>query len=528
MKKLFLLTLAFVAALAPPTLRWAYGADVRRRAVITVEGVACPFCAYGIDKHLRAVPGVTDVQVDLGASKVTVDVAPGANVTEEALQRAIRDAGFTPGRIEWASGPKEERLATATFAVEGMRCEYCATNIDTVLQGREGVRSAKVDLSQKRVTVVYDPARVNAEDVEAVIEGAGKFQATRRAGRPAPGPSEASASAVRLALHALVALDWSCGPPAQDEVGRAARYAHETSWRGEDLPGGPLERPIGVAVGGDGSVYVTDARRRVLRLDRAGVCRSQWGRRGDGPGEFGNPIGLAVGPTGEVYVSDYEHDRVQVFSPDGRFLRQFGRSDEATGEFRAPAGLALGLGEHVYVADFYNSRVQEFTRDGEFVRIIGHPGRLGAGALHYPTDVAVLRGGRLLVADAYNYQLQWFDERGSSQRRLGHRLLGLWPRPADGRQGFNVPTGVAVGPEGRIHVADSANHRVVMLDPEGGYLAEWRIPDANPKIYSPEQVAVSPDGATVYATDLAGNRLIVLAVRSGEQARLGGEEAIAR
>jgi hypothetical protein len=54
-----------------------------------------------------------------------------------------------------------------------------------------------------------------------------------------------------------------------------------------------------------------------------------------------------------------------------------------------------------------------------------------------------------------------------------------------------------VGPDGFIHVADSGNHRVVMLSAEGEYLAEWRIPDADPNIFSPEHIAASPDGSTI-------------------------------
>ena len=59
-------------------------------------------------------------------------------------------------------------------------------------------------------------------------------------------------------------------------------------------------------------------------------------------------------------------------------------------------------------------------------------------------------------------------------------------------------------------VADSGNHRVVMLSPAGEYLAHWQIPNASSGVFSPEHIAVSPDGSTVYATDLAGNRVLVL------------------
>ena len=75
-----------------------------------------------------------------------------------------------------------------------------------------------------------------------------------------------------------------------------------------------------------------------------------------------------------------------------------------------------------------------------------------------------------------------------------------------------MPTDIAVGPDGTIHVADSGNHRVVMLSANGAYQADWAIPDADPNVFSPEQIAVSPNGSTVYATDLAGNRVLVLAV----------------
>ena len=54
-----------------------------------------------------------------------------------------------------------------------------------------------------------------------------------------------------------------------------------------------------------------------------------------------------------------------------------------------------------------------------------------------------------------------------------------------------------------------------MLSREGEYLAEWRIPDADSPVYSPEHLASSTDGSTVYATDLAGNRGLVLSVTIG-------------
>ena len=325
----------------------------------------------------------------------------------------------------------------------------------------------------------------------------------------------ASVVLVVLMLAAAVPLErWGTRWTVPQAIAPAASYVLQATWDGATLPGGPLERPIGIAVAPSGDVYVTDALLRVARFDPSGAALGQWGGEGAGPGEFGNPIGVAVGPDGAVYVSDYEQDRVQTFDATGEFLAEFGRPGSGPGEFNAPAGLAVDEAGHIYVTDFYNHRVQKFRPDGSFEVAVGHPGRLGPGALHYPTGVAVTPGGEVLVADAYNYQVQWFDRDGQPRRRIGYHLLWIWPRPVASAAGFFAPTDAGAGRDGVIHVADSGNHRIVMLSADGEYVTEWRVPDADPSVFSPEHLAVSADGATVYATDLGKGRVLVLRVNA--------------
>ena len=47
---------------------------------------------------------------------------------------------------------------------------------------------------------------------------------------------------------------------------------------------------------------------------------ARWGSPGVGDGQFQSPFGIALGASGNVYVADAGNDRVQVFSPEGRFL----------------------------------------------------------------------------------------------------------------------------------------------------------------------------------------------------------------
>ncbi len=121
--------------------------------------------------------------------------------------------------------------------------------------------------------------------------------------------------------------------------------------------------------------------------------------------------------------------------------------------------------------------------------------------------------GRLLVADTYNYRVQLLGPNGEPMAAWGWHLFWLWPRPAHGREGFGETASAAFGcGTGLIHVADAKDRRVVMLDEHGNFVSELHIPDSAGKAQTPIQVAVSPDGRTVYATDIANNRVLVLAV----------------
>lgn len=83
-------------------------AGEQKQAVITVRGMQCPFCAYGIKKHLAKVPGATRVDVELAKNQAIVTFLPDAKVTDAQIQQAVRNAGFTAGAIEWRAGKREE------------------------------------------------------------------------------------------------------------------------------------------------------------------------------------------------------------------------------------------------------------------------------------------------------------------------------------------------------------------------------------------------------------------------------------
>lgn len=62
---------------------------------LRVDGLACPFCAYGIEKELQSVPGVEQVETGIKDGVVIVTMQEGAELDESTARQAVGNAGFT-------------------------------------------------------------------------------------------------------------------------------------------------------------------------------------------------------------------------------------------------------------------------------------------------------------------------------------------------------------------------------------------------------------------------------------------------
>lgn len=62
---------------------------------LRVDGLACPFCAYGIEKKLSSIEGVKNIKVNIEKGEVIVTMAGEAKLPEPLARAKIKDAGFT-------------------------------------------------------------------------------------------------------------------------------------------------------------------------------------------------------------------------------------------------------------------------------------------------------------------------------------------------------------------------------------------------------------------------------------------------
>jgi len=94
-----LLALLSMMALVPSARAQADKQLDRPDITIEVGGLACPFCAYGIEKRLRKVEGLAAVSVLLEEGTVQLKMKDGATVSEERLKKAVTEAGFEAKQI---------------------------------------------------------------------------------------------------------------------------------------------------------------------------------------------------------------------------------------------------------------------------------------------------------------------------------------------------------------------------------------------------------------------------------------------
>jgi DNA-binding beta-propeller fold protein YncE len=148
-----------------------------------------------------------------------------------------------------------------------------------------------------------------------------------------------------------------------------------------------------------------------------------------------------------------------------RFLKAWGEEGSEPGEFHFPIGVAVNAADEVFVTDFYNDRVQKFSVEGELLAVLP--------VLPNPGGIALSRSGDLYLSHfAEQKREKRTTDRISVYDSTG-KLLRQWGRTGDKDGEFDCPGGLAVGPSGRVFVADQTNRRVQVFDAEGKFLAKW-------------------------------------------------------
>jgi sugar lactone lactonase YvrE len=242
-----------------------------------------------------------------------------------------------------------------------------------------------------------------------------------------------------------------------DKAGRIQVFTTDGEYlRGWHTPAIANGKPCGMTIDDEGNLAVADTHYfRVLFYKPDGTLmeeRTIGGVDGQGPGEFHFLTDVAQDSKGNYYVGEYgEHDRIQKFARDGKYLLQFGGHGREPGKFARPQGIEVDADDRIWVADACNHRIQIFNESGKLLKVWGEHGK-EPGRLSYPYGIALDGKGHVYVCEFGNNRVQKFTTEGES--------LGYWGTSGRRDGELHQPWGLALDSQGRVHVLDTYNHRV--------------------------------------------------------------------
>ena len=235
------------------------------------------------------------------------------------------------------------------------------------------------------------------------------------------------------------------------------------------------------------------------------------------PLELSDPFGVAVGADGTIYVTDAgDQNRIQRIAPDGTLVsiaggvEGFGDGVEDKALFNAPSGLALAPDGNLIVADTGNNCIRRVPIRGETSTIAGNgkPGYAdGEGRkaqFNGPIGVALDASGNIYVADSYNDRIRMITPRGQVSTVAGQGTPGY----ADGDRNtalFDTPSGIVVANDNSLIIADTGNDRLRRISPEGNVTTL-----AATDLSSPIGLAITHDNF-LYVTELDRSRVVQIA-----------------
>ena len=241
---------------------------------------------------------------------------------------------------------------------------------------------------------------------------------------------------------------------------------------------GQLDAPRGIAIATDGSIYVADSRNhRIQHFTENGIFINAWGTFADAlagdapPGTFNEPWGIAIGSDGSIYVTDTWNHRVQKFTADGEFITQwgyFGAAENPDG-FWGPRGILVDEENRVFIADTGNKRIAIFDANGNFITQFGEAG-FSVGQLDEPVGLAMGQNGEIFVSDTWNQRIQVFmpnDNKTSYFATNAWDIVGWYGQSLD-----NKPF-LATDNSGNVYTTDPEGFRILGFQPDGQFLIGW-------------------------------------------------------
>lgn len=145
---------------------------------VMVDGLGCPFCAYGLEKKFKEFKGVKGVQIDMETGQFDFTFPADKPLSIEDVENQVDAAGYTAVStlIKRADGTvvkseekiktlDEDALVTEEIYVFG-NCGMCKARIHKAGNSLEAVASVDWDIDTKMLKVTYDSSKTTVSEIE--------------------------------------------------------------------------------------------------------------------------------------------------------------------------------------------------------------------------------------------------------------------------------------------------------------------------------------------------------------------------
>jgi len=237
---------------------------------------------------------------------------------------------------------------------------------------------------------------------------------------------------------------------------------------------------------------------------------------------FVEVVGVATDSNDRVYVFNRGKHPVIVFDHEGKFLTSWGE-----GLFTRAHGIFTGSDDTIYCTDDSGHTVQKFSSDGRLLLTLGTQGvasntgvansdyrtmRQAGPPFNLPTNLALSPEGEMYVTDGYgNARVHKFSPDG--------RLLLSWGEPGSGPGQFHLPHGLAVSSNGTVYVADRENSRIQIFSPSGEFLDQWT------DVARPTEIFID-DRQNFYVSELGWRAGLFFGAKAPEPDPVGGRVSV--
>jgi len=153
---------------------------------VKVDGLGCPFCAYGLEKKFNELKQIEDVSIEMETGMMTFTYPTTEMLTTERVEQQVDAAGYTAVHVKVtrADGSVEEtapvaigevnenQLIEESFFVAG-NCGMCKARIEKISKSILGVSAAEWNKKSKMLTIDFDKSQTNQAAIEKMIADAG-------------------------------------------------------------------------------------------------------------------------------------------------------------------------------------------------------------------------------------------------------------------------------------------------------------------------------------------------------------------